>query len=70
LLLVNKAPGDYDPAQLKASVEQTFNCEVAGVLAHDDEMLKLGSREVFVLHHRDHPIAQTMESVADRLMGD
>ena len=68
LLLVNKAPGDYDASQLKQSVQQTFNCEVAGVLAHDDEMLKLGSREVFVLHHRDHPISRSLEAVADRLM--
>jgi hypothetical protein len=39
------------------------------VLAHDDEMLKLGSREVFVLHHPDHPITRTMQEVADRLYG-
>jgi MinD-like ATPase involved in chromosome partitioning or flagellar assembly len=69
LLLVNKAPADFDPAQLKQSVESTFKCDVAGVLAHDDEMLKLGSREVFVLHHPDHPITRTMQEVADRLYG-
>jgi len=69
LLLVNKAPADYDPAQLRKTVEETFQCDVAGVIAHDDEMLKLGSREVFVLHHRDHPMARTIEAVADRLLG-
>lgn len=69
LLLVNKAPADYDKEQLKQSVEKTFGCDVAGVLAHDDEMLKLGSREVFVLHHPDHAITRTIEAVADRLIG-
>jgi MinD-like ATPase involved in chromosome partitioning or flagellar assembly len=69
LLLVNKAPSDFDPVQMKATVSETFNCEVGGILAHDDEMLRLGSREAFVLHHPDHAITKTMNEVADRLYG-
>lgn len=70
LLLVNKAPADYDLEQIKKQVEETFSCEVGAVLAHDDEMLKLGSSEVFVLNHRDHPIAKGLETVADRLLDE
>jgi MinD-like ATPase involved in chromosome partitioning or flagellar assembly len=70
LLLVNKAPQDYDAAQLASTVSETFGCEVAGVLAHDDDMLRLGSSEVFALNHPDHPIARTIEGVASRLLGE
>lgn len=70
LLLVNKAPADYDLEQLGRNVAETFGCEVAAVLPHDDEMLKLGSKEVFALHSPEHPITRAMESVADRLLGN
>ncbi len=69
LLLVNKAPSDFDPVQMRDTVTDTFKCEVAGILAHDDEMLRLGSSEAFVLHHPDHAITRTMQEVADRLYG-
>lgn len=70
LLLVNNAPADYDPEQIKREVEEAFSCEVGAVLAHDDEMLKLGSREPFALNHREHPITKALEAVADRLLGE
>jgi MinD-like ATPase involved in chromosome partitioning or flagellar assembly len=41
LLVVNKAPPIWNPNDVKARVERTFNCPVAAVLPHSDEISKL-----------------------------
>jgi hypothetical protein len=51
-------------------VEQTYNCEVAGVFPHSDEVMILGSAGIFVLRHPNHPISAEYRRVANRLMQD
>ncbi len=68
LLLVNKVPAVFEPAGVKARVEQTYNCEVAAVLPHSDEMMTLASAGIFVLRYPDHAITHSLKQVAARLM--
>ena len=68
LLIVNKTPPSLDFDEVKARVEQTYNCAVGAVLPHSDEMMMLASSGVFVLRYPDHPITQKLRRVADMLL--
>jgi MinD-like ATPase involved in chromosome partitioning or flagellar assembly len=68
LLMVNKVPSVFPPEEVKARVEQTYNCEVAAVLPHSDEMMTLASAGIFALHYPDHPITKSLKEVARRLI--
>ena len=67
-LVVNKAPADYDLAAIKMHVEQTFDCPVAAVLPHSDEMMKLASSDIFALRYPDHPLTAALREVAAQLV--
>ncbi len=67
VLIINKTPEIFDQAEIKADAEQTYDCEVAAVLPHSDEMMVLASAGVFVLHFPDHPITTKLGQVVSSL---
>jgi septum site-determining protein MinD len=67
LLVVNKVPQVFNPAEVRARVEKAYNCEVAAVLQHSDEMMVLASSGIFALHYPDHPITQQFREIAAKL---
>ena len=67
LIVVNKVPAVFDSAEVKARVEQTYNCEVAAVMPHSDEVMALASAGVFSLHYPDHPVTALYKQIAARL---
>ncbi len=68
LLVVNKVPQAFDPAEVKAKVERIYNCTVAAVLPHSDEMMALASAGIFSLQYPDHPVAAKYKQLAAQLM--
>ena len=68
LLVVNKVPAVFDPSEVISKVEQSYQCEVAAVLPHSDEMMALASSDVFVVRHPDHPMTAALREVAARLV--
>lgn len=64
LLLVNKTPPSLVRAAVKQRVEQAYNCEVAAVLPHSDEMMDLASSGIFTLHYPDHPLTVLYKDIA------
>lgn len=68
LLVVNKTPAALESAAVKQRVEQTFNCTVAAVLPHSDEMMILASSGIFVLRHPHHPLTALYQEVVDQLL--
>ena len=68
LLIVNKVPTVFDAAEVKARVEKTYNCEVAAVIPHSDEMMTLASAGIFVLRYPDHPVSGLYKQIAAKLM--
>ena len=68
LLLVNKTPEAYDFDQIKRDMENAYNCDVAAILPHSDEMMVLGGKGIFSLHFPEHPVTVKLKQVAARLM--
>jgi len=68
LLIVNKTPSIFDHEAVKRKVEQAYNCEVAAVLPHSDEMMSLASEGIFVLRYPDHPLTGLYKVIAAKLI--
>jgi septum site-determining protein MinD len=69
MLVVNKTPSVFDDADVKARVEAAYDCEVAVVLPHSDDLMAFSSRGVFVLDQPAHPLAALYEQLAVRVIG-
>ena len=67
LIVVNKAPQIFNPDEVKARVEKAYNCKVAAVLPHSDEMMVLASSGIFVLRYPDHPMTGMLTNVLSQL---
>ena len=68
LLIVNKLPSVFDVQEVKARVERIYNCPVAGVLPHSDEMMVLASGGIFVARYPEHPLSQVIANIAAQIM--
>lgn len=67
-LVVNKVPQAFSIADVKARVERSYNCDVAVVIPHSDDMMVLASSGIFSLQYPDHPVAQIYRRLADLLL--
>jgi MinD-like ATPase involved in chromosome partitioning or flagellar assembly len=63
-LLVNKALTKYNFAQMRADMGETFMVAVAGILPLSEEMVDLGSADIFSLRYPDHAWSQALRSAA------
>src|SRR5919112_473301 len=68
MLAVNRTPTVFDFAEVKDRVEKIYECEVAAVLPHSDELMVLSSAGIFALKYPDHPVTGLYRQVATRLM--
>ncbi|MGD9934481.1 MAG: MinD/ParA family protein [Dehalococcoidia bacterium] len=68
-LVVNKAPPSLSAKALAETLSSSMNCPVAAVLPHSDEMMVLGSSEVFAVRHAEHPITIALAGLAQQLLG-
>jgi MinD-like ATPase involved in chromosome partitioning or flagellar assembly len=68
VLVVNKTPEIFDAAEVEARVEKTYDCEVAAVLPHSDELMVLSSEGIFALRYPDHPVTGLFRQIASRIM--
>ncbi len=68
LLVINKVPGIFDIKKVQEQVEQTYSAEVAAVLVHSDDMMALGSSDIFSLRFPNHPVAEQYRQLARRVM--
>lgn len=66
-LLVNKTPQMLVEG-MKQRVEQTYNCDVAAVIPHSDDLMTLASAGIFSMRYPDHPLTKLYNQVADRLL--
>lgn len=69
VIVVNKTPDVFDSGDVKDRVEATYECPVAAVLPHSDDLMILSSGSVFVLQNPDHPLTALYCDVAERLVG-
>jgi MinD-like ATPase involved in chromosome partitioning or flagellar assembly len=68
VLIINKLPYAFDVDQVKTQAEETYECEVAAVLPHSEDMMTLASSDIFVLRHPDHLVTERFKQIAGRLM--
>ncbi len=68
MIIVNEAPMACDPAGLKTQAEQTYNCEVAAVVPHSNEMMALASEGIFVLRYPYSALAELYRQIANKLI--
>jgi MinD-like ATPase involved in chromosome partitioning or flagellar assembly len=68
-IVVNKAPAQLDFGQLAAKVQTAYDCEVAAILPHSDDLMTLASEGVFSLRYPSHPMTGLYAGVAQALAG-
>jgi MinD-like ATPase involved in chromosome partitioning or flagellar assembly len=68
VLVVNKVPQVFNATEVKAQIENAYNCSVAAVLPHSDEMMVLASAGIFVLHYPDHPVTVQYQKLTVTLL--
>ena len=68
LMMLNKALSSFDFAALKSEVESTYGAPVAAILPLTEEMIELGSSDIFCIRFPDHPLSHIIGGVADLLM--
>ncbi len=68
LLVINKALPKLDFASLKQQVEQAYDAPVAGILPVSEEMIELGSANIFSLVYPEHPYSQGVHDIAAQIL--
>ena len=68
MLVINKMPPTFDATDVRARVEQTYDCEVAAVLPLTEEMFTLASTGIFALHYPEHPLTAHYKTIAAKLL--
>ncbi len=69
-LVVNKALTRYDFNQVKQTVEESYGVTVAGVLPLTEDMVDMGSADLFSLCRPDHPWSRGLQDVFNRILKD
>jgi len=69
-IIVNKTPTDFDRESVAERVRKTYDCDVAAVLPHSDDLMRLGSEGVFCLRNPDHELTALYRELADRVVPD
>jgi septum site-determining protein MinD len=70
LLVVNKTPDTLDPVSVAERVRAAYGCDVAAVLPHSDELMRLASEGVFAVRFPTHPLADLYRQVVGRITAD
>ena len=67
LLVVNKTPAQFEQSEVKRRVEETYQCEVAAVIPHSDELMTLASAGVFSMRFPQAPLTAIYRGLSERL---
>jgi len=68
VMIVNKVPQVFNPAEVEARVEQAYQCNVLAVLPHSDDLMVLASSGIFVLRFPDHMLTSILRQIASKLL--
>ncbi len=68
VMVVNKVPEVFGLAKIKEQVQKTYNCDVAAVIPHSDEMMVLASSGIFALNYPDHRVTNILKSALPILL--
>jgi septum site-determining protein MinD len=67
-ILINKTPQAFQPDDVRKRVEQIYNCEVAAVIPHSDDLMTLASSDLFVIRFPNHPVTDLYRTVTKKVL--
>jgi MinD-like ATPase involved in chromosome partitioning or flagellar assembly len=67
-LLVNKVLSRYNSDQIRQQIEEYYGQSVVGVLPLSEDLVDLGSADIFALRYPDHLWSQGMHAVANTIL--
>jgi MinD-like ATPase involved in chromosome partitioning or flagellar assembly len=68
MLVINKVLASFDFEALKKKIEATYGVSVTEILPESDDMIALGSSEIFCLKYPDHLLTRTLQNIATKVM--
>ncbi len=68
LLVVNKVPQVFDLEDVRKKVENLYDCKVAALLPHSDDMMALASKGIFSVEYPNHPVALGYKSIVAQIL--
>jgi MinD-like ATPase involved in chromosome partitioning or flagellar assembly len=68
MIVINKVPEGTDWEFLRIQVESVYQAKVAGMLPLSSEMAQLASSGVFAARYPNHPITQSLNQIAARVL--
>ncbi|MBI5952893.1 MAG: MinD/ParA family protein [Chloroflexi bacterium] len=68
-LMVNKVPEKL-MGGIKQNVEAIYDCEVAAVIPHSDDLMTLASSGVFSSKYPDHPVTKIYQQLVKRILAE
>ena len=69
MLVINKMPKVFNFDDVRERVEKAYDCNVAAILPHSDQMMALASSDIFSLRFPEHEITKELEKVVAQLEG-
>jgi MinD-like ATPase involved in chromosome partitioning or flagellar assembly len=68
LLVVNKVPAVFDRDSVRARVTDAYQCEVAAVVPHSDELMALASQGIFALKYPNNSVVGELQHLVERVL--
>jgi MinD-like ATPase involved in chromosome partitioning or flagellar assembly len=68
LLVVNKALTRYDFEQMHADIKELYQSTVAGIMPLTEDLVDMGSSDIFSLRYPDHQWSQALQGVAQHFL--
>jgi hypothetical protein len=68
VMIVSKVPQVFNPAEVKARVEQAYQCSVLAVLPHSDDLMVLSGSWHLCAALPDHMLTSTLRQIGGKLL--
>lgn len=66
-MIVNELSSSFDPAQVRAQIEETYGCEAVTLLPFSNEMLTMTGSGIFALRFPHHPLTVELTRLASAI---
>lgn len=69
MLVVNKVPLSFSLSDVRRKVELAYQCEVAAIFPHSDDLMALASADIFAMRNPTHALTSIYQELVDKLVG-
>ncbi|MBD2387111.1 MinD/ParA family ATP-binding protein [Cylindrospermum sp. FACHB-282] len=67
LLVINKVLPSFNFIDLQQQIENIYKVSVSGILPLSEEMVQLGSKDIFSVQYPEHSISQAIQKIAEQI---